>query len=71
MLQPGLQLGVRGQRRGQGTQWELEASKEVEGGLPVPPRPGKQVTPYQLGKQTPKQSVGLDFDEPDTLPYKK
>lgn len=36
-----------------------------------PPRPGKQVTPYQLGKQTPKQSVGLDFDEPDMLSHKK
>lgn len=57
--------------RGPGTQRELEGNEEVKGGLPVPPRPGKQVTPYQPGKQTPKQSVGLDFDEPDTVSYKK
>lgn len=82
MLQPGRarsgvsvhQLRVRGELRGAaGPRQTMGAGGEQGGGggLPVPPRPGKQVTPYQLGKQTPKQSVGLDFDEPDTLSYKK
>jgi len=68
-----------GLRRWRGRQWELEARKEVKGGSAHTPRPGcagsggKQVTPYQLVKQMPKERMVLYFDEPlaDTLSDKK
>lgn len=56
--------------RGRGAQWELEALGRFRGVCPCPPA-RKEGHSYQLPKQTPKQSVGLDSDEPNTVSYKK